>query len=91
MIQTPGLYASCFAGGHPIPTPKFAAPPWNSFLLLHIKAGAQRSSADTYHHFLAGISAPNGTNNNSREAKAAFVFPLENQLSRSWRVPSQII
>lgn len=80
----------CWSIGHPISTPKIAAPPWNSFLLPHINAGAQRSSADTYHHFLAGISVLNGTNNNSREAKAAFVFPLGNQLSRSWRVPSQI-
>lgn len=81
----------CWSIGHPIPTPKITVPPWNSFLLPHIKAGAQRSSADMYHHFLAGISALNGTNNSTREAKAAFVFPLGNQLSRSWRVPSQII
>lgn len=58
-MQTPGHTALCklfcWSAVHPIPTPKIAASPWNSFLLPHIKAGAQSSSADTYHHFLAGI------------------------------------
>lgn len=46
----------CWSIVHPIPTPKIAASSWNSFLLPHLKAGSQSSSADTYHHFLERVN-----------------------------------
>lgn len=63
----------CWSVGHLVPTPKIATSPWNDFSLPHLLAGNQRSSADVYHHFLAGMSAQNNGNRNSREAKTALV------------------
>lgn len=83
----------CWSIGHPVPTPKITTSPWKNFLLLHLRAGAQRSFIDMYCPFLAGMSALCNTNSNSREAKAALSFlqPLGNQLSGSWRMPCHII
>lgn len=65
----------CWSIGHPVPTPKITTSPWKNFLLLHLRAGAQRSSADIYCPFLAGMSALCNRNSNSREAKSSLVLP----------------
>lgn len=65
----------CWSVDHPVPTLKIPTSSLNGFSLPHLKAGVQRSSADVHRPFLAGMSALNNRNSNSRETKATGLPP----------------